>query len=84
MLVGNRAYPTIAADYEKTFVKLAAMTADIVLPSHPGVADVLGREARVQAGDPRAFVDPTALPSIVAESRADFEAALAEAKKTAR
>jgi metallo-beta-lactamase class B len=84
LLVGNRAYPAIAEDFEKTFAKLAAMKADIVLTSHPGAADVLGREARVKAGDGKAFVDSTALPSIVAQAKVDFEAALAEAKKTAR
>ncbi len=80
VLVGNQAYPTIVADFEKTFAQLSAMKADIVLTSHPGVADVLGREARVEAGDPGAFIDPKELPSIVAQSKAEFEAALSEAK----
>jgi len=84
MLVGNRAYPTIADDYERTFATLSTMTADIVLTSHPGIADVLGREARVRAGDRDAFIDPGLLPTIVAQSKADFEAALAEERKAAR
>jgi metallo-beta-lactamase class B len=83
-LVGNRAYPTIVADYENTFAKLSRMKADIVLTSHPEVADVLGREARVESGDRRAFIDPTALPAIVAQSKQDFEATLAEARHTQR
>ncbi len=69
-LVGNRAYPAIVADFETTFAKLSKMKADIVLTSHPEIADVLGREARVQAGDRGAFVDPEALPRIVAEFEA--------------
>ena len=76
----NKAYPAIAADFEKTFAKLSEMKADIVLTSHPGVADVVGREARVEAGDPRAFIDPNELSLIVAQSKADFETALAQAK----
>src|SRR5260221_196075 len=74
-LVGNRAYPTIVADYENTFAKLSKMKADIVLPSHPDIdiADVLGREARAEAGDRRAFIDPKALQEIVAQSKQDFE-----------
>jgi metallo-beta-lactamase class B len=80
-LVGNRAYPGIASDYEATFAKLSKMQADIVLTSHPEMADVLGREARVGAGDPRAFIDPKALPTIVAQARRDFEAALAKARR---
>ena len=79
-LVGNRAYPSIVADFEQTFDRLAAVPADIVLTSHPEIADVLGREARAVAGDRRAFIDPAALPAIVAESKADFAAALAAAR----
>jgi metallo-beta-lactamase class B len=80
ILVGNRAYPAIQSDFEETFTKLSAMTADIALTSHPEIADVLGREARVRAGDGSAFIDPTALPRIVAHSKADFEDQLARAK----
>ena len=79
-LVGNRAYPTIAADYAKTFAKLSKMQADIVLTSHPEIADVMGREARVERGHRNAFIDPKTLPVIVAHSKRDFEAALAKAK----
>jgi metallo-beta-lactamase class B len=75
ILVGNRAYPTITADYEETFAKLSAMKADIVLTSHPEMADVFGREARLEAGDRRAFIEPTFLPRFVAQSKADFEKA---------
>jgi metallo-beta-lactamase class B len=74
-LAGNRAYPTIIDDYERTFAKLSTMKADIVLTSHPEIADVLGREARVRAGDRDAFIDPALLTVIVARSKADFEAA---------
>jgi metallo-beta-lactamase class B len=81
-LVGNRAYPAIVADYEETFTKLSAMKADIVLTSHPEMADVLGREARLEAGDRRAFIDPAFLPRFIAQSKADFEAALSKAKHT--
>ena len=80
LLVGNQAYPNIVADFESTFAKLSTMKADIVLTSHPQIADVLGREARAKAGDQNAFVDPTALPTIVAHAKRDFEAALAKAK----
>jgi metallo-beta-lactamase class B len=83
VLVGNRAYPTIVADYERTFAKLSAMRADIVLTSHPEMADILQREARVRAGDLNAFIDPRALPSIVAKWRTNFEHELAEARRKA-
>jgi metallo-beta-lactamase class B len=84
VLVGNRAYPAIAVDFEKTFAKLATMQADIVLTSHPEIAHVLEREARVEAGDRRAFIDPTSLRRIVVHSKADFESALARAQHPKR
>ena len=83
VLVGNRAYPTIATDYERTFAKLSTMQADIVLTSHPEMADVLQREARVRAGDANAFVDRKALPAIVARWNANFEHELAKARRMA-
>ncbi len=80
ILVGNHAYPEIASDYRATFRKLAAMKADIVLPSHPDIADVLEREARREGGETDAFIDPQALPSLVAHFSAAFETALAAAR----
>ena len=83
ILVGNHAYPEIVSDYRKTFDKLATMKTDILLTSHPEMAHVLEREARQKGGTPDAFVDPTALPSLVAKSRAAFEASLAAARASA-
>lgn len=81
ILVGNHAYPAIASDYRKSFARLAAMKADILLTSHPGFANVLGRQARREMGQADAFIDPTALPSLVAASKRDFERELAAEKK---
>lgn len=79
-LVGNHTYPQIASDYRATFRKLETMTADIVLPSHPDIADVIEREAHREAGQADAFIDPQALPSLVAHFSAAFETALAAAR----
>ena len=83
-LVGNRAYPGIAEDFRATFAKLAATRADILLTSHPEMAEVLEREARRQAGRADAFIDPAALPALVGEMKTAFEKALAEAEKAAK
>jgi metallo-beta-lactamase class B len=80
ILVGNHAYPEIASDFRSTFRKLETMKADIVLPSHPDIADVIEREARREAGDQDAFIDPQTLPSLVAFYSAEFETALAAAR----
>lgn len=76
-LIGNRAYPGIVADYRRSFDRLATLSADIVLPMHPDLVDVLGRAKRRDAGEADAFVDRTVLPRLVADARRDFARALA-------
>jgi len=80
-LYDNRTYPAIDADYRRSFARMGALHADIVLPMHPEGADVLERAARRDAGDARAFADPTTLPRIVAEARTDYAAARATQRK---
>jgi metallo-beta-lactamase class B len=80
-LYDNRTYPTIDADYQRSFARMGALRADIVLPMHPEGADVLERAAHRDAGDARAFVDPTTLPRIVAGARADYATARAAQRK---
>ncbi len=77
ILVGNRTYPGIVADYRTSFARLKTLKADVVLPNHPDMADLLGREARRRQGDANAFIDPGQLPKIVAATEHSFEAALA-------
>jgi len=81
ILVGNHAYPEIASDYRATFRKLQNLKADILLPSHPDVAHVMEREARFEAGDTDAFIDPQALPSLVAHFSSAFETAFSAAHR---
>lgn len=65
-LVGNKAYPGIVADYRRTFDRMAALKADVVLPAHPEMADVTKRRGSQ-------FLQPTLLPKLVAEARAAFD-----------
>ncbi len=78
ILVGNRAYPGIVADYRASFARLKTLKADVVLPNHPDMADVLGREARRRGGDAKAFIDPGQLPKMVAATERAFDAGLAK------
>lgn len=66
-LFGNARYPAIAQDYRASLARLAALNADVVLPAHPEVADVL---ARAKAGT---LVAPGLLRQIVLKSRDDFD-----------
>lgn len=70
-LVGNRAYPGIVADFRRSFARLAARRADVVLPFHPETVDLMGRVAR------SAVIDPAVLPKLVQDARVAFDAELA-------
>ncbi|HVF94201.1 MAG TPA: subclass B3 metallo-beta-lactamase [Sphingomonas sp.] len=70
-LVGNRAYPQIVADYRTSFARLAALPADVVLPAHPELADVMARRAK------GTLVAPGLLRRLVARARLDFGRELA-------
>jgi metallo-beta-lactamase class B len=81
VLVGNKAYPDIVADYQASIAAMAGMKADVVLPAHPEAAGVLERAARRDAGEKDAFVDKALLQAIVAKSKAALEKDLAKQTK---
>lgn len=83
-LVGNRGYPGIVDDYRRTFTRLDATKADVVLTAHPELSDVLGRAERRRDDSPDAFVDPRLLSRLVASSRHDFEQELAKEQAAIR
>ena len=77
ILVGNKAYPGIVADYRASFARLVKLRADIVLTQHPELAEVLTRSDADRLA-------PDLLPKIVAEARANFEAELAKQQAAAK
>lgn len=80
LLLTNKTYPGIVADYRNSFARVEALQADIVLPAHPEFADVMGRHQRLLKGDTEAFVDRSQLKALVASAREDFEAQLKKAQ----
>jgi metallo-beta-lactamase class B len=74
-LVGNTAYPGIAADFVATFARLRSLRADIVFEGHGFAFDL---EARRRGRRP--FVDAGALEESVARAEAAFRKQLAEQK----
>ncbi|UVO49791.1 subclass B3 metallo-beta-lactamase [Sphingomonas sp. SUN019] len=74
-LVGNKAYPGIVPDFRRSFDRLGAMQADVVLPFHPESVDLMGRKER------SALVDRAVLPKMVADARIAFDADLAKQSK---
>lgn len=75
-LVGNKGYPGIVSDFRRTFARMRALRADVVLPAHPELADVLGRAKRRDAGEKAAFVSPDFLPRFVDEADTAFRTEL--------
>ena len=77
-LVGNRRYPAIVRDFGKSFDRLAKLHADVVLPAHPELAEVLTRRMR---GGERAYIAPGLLQTMVANARIAFADDLAKQQK---
>ena len=72
-LVSNRGYPAIVTDFRETFARLRRLQADVVLTSHPERANIIGRAQDRDAGNAKAFIEPSLLPEILGESEAAFE-----------
>jgi metallo-beta-lactamase class B len=77
-LVGNKAYPTIAQDYELTFQTLKSLPCDIFLGAHGGYFDMAAKFPRIKPGEPNPFVDPEGYKSYVAEREQAFRTELAK------
>jgi len=84
VLVGNKAYPRIVADYRSSFAKLKALPADVFLPSHEEQGDLVAKRQRVLRGQVDAFIDPTAMGKFVAASEAAFDKELARQQGAAK
>jgi metallo-beta-lactamase class B len=70
-------YPGIVENYRKTFARLKTMKADIFLAPHAEQFGLAEKRAKLAAGRPNPFVDPTELARAVAQSEADFNRDLA-------
>lgn len=77
VLVGNKTYRDIVADYRSSFVKLRAIPTDVMLPAHEEQGDLLAKRQKLLRGDPNAFVDPTELSRFVDAYEAQFNQELA-------
>ena len=75
-LVGNKAYPQIASDYEHGFQVLRGLPCDIFLGAHGGYFGLVGKYARWKAGDKNAFVDPAGYKAYVADREQAFKSEL--------
>jgi metallo-beta-lactamase class B len=83
-LVGNAAYPTIAADYARTFRVLEGLPCDVFLGAHGMYFGMEAKYARMKAGEANAFVDAAGYKAFVAERKQAFEAELAKQQTAGR
>jgi metallo-beta-lactamase class B len=84
VLVGNKVYPRIVADYRASFAKLKTLPADVFLPSHEEQGDLIAKRKKVLRGQADAFIDPTEMGRFVAASEAAFEKELARQQRAAQ
>ncbi len=78
-LVNNRAYPSIAADYEKTFRVLAGLPCDIFLGAHGVYYDMDDKlkKLRTDPNGSNPFIEPEGYRAYVKEREQAFRAQLA-------
>jgi metallo-beta-lactamase class B len=72
ILVGNKNYPTIAADYEKTFKVLKSLPVDLFLGAHGAYFGMKAKYERMKSGDAKAFIDPVSYKAYVDERESAF------------
>jgi metallo-beta-lactamase class B len=77
-LVDNAGYPSIAADYERTFQVLRSLKCDIFLGSHGSYFDMETKYAQLQKGARMPFVDPRGYRRYVADRRSAYRTELAK------
>jgi metallo-beta-lactamase class B len=83
-LVGNKEYPQIASDYEKTFRVLASLRCDVFLGAHGVYYDMDEKLKRLQTGGANPFVDPVGYRAYVKEREQAFRAELIKQQKSAK
>lgn len=82
-LVGNRLYPGITADFERTFQVLKSLPCDYFLGAHGSYFDMETKYAQLKAGVSTAFIDPGGYKNYVAERERAFRRELAKQKVAA-
>lgn len=83
-LVSNASYPTIAADYERTFRVLESLKCDIFLGAHGSYFGLDAKYARFKGGAADAFVDPSGCASFIAQTKQAFQSELAKQQAASR
>lgn len=71
-LVGNKKYPQIAEDYDRTFRALKKLPCDLFLGAHGAYFGMLGKLDRMKAGAANPFIDAAGYQAYIAEREMAF------------
>jgi len=83
-LVGNKSYPEIAADFEKTFAVLKKLRCDVFLSDHGSFFSFEQKHERLTGREnPNPFIDPDGYKRFVAQYEKEFHDKLERQKKEA-
>jgi metallo-beta-lactamase class B len=72
VLVGNKNYPAIAQDYEKTFKVLNSLPVDLFLGAHGSYFGMKAKYDTMKKGGPNPFIDPAGYKAYVSEREVAF------------
>jgi len=72
VLVGNKNYPTIATDYEKTFKVLKSLPVDLFLGAHGAYFGMKAKYEKMKADGANPFIDPGGYAAYVSEREGAF------------
>lgn len=84
VLLGNKDYPNIVQDYEKTFKTLKALPVDVFLGAHGNYYDMEAKYPRIKKGDPNPFIDPAGYKNYIAARESAYRKELARQKAESR
>lgn len=76
-LIGNKKYPDIMQDYEKTFRVLEALPTDVFLGAHGDYYKLDTKYRKLKPGASNPFIDPAGYKAFVANREAAFDRELA-------
>jgi len=82
VLVGNKNYPQIAQDYEKTFAVLKRLPVDLFLGAHGAYFGLKAKYEKMKAGGANPFIDPAGYKAYVEEREQTFRKELERQKKS--
>jgi len=80
VLVGNKKYPGIAQDFEKTFAALKALPVDVFLGAHGDYYGMPAKYAKLKPGSANPFIDPAGYKAYIADRETAFRTELARQK----